>query len=154
MLPLRNISYFQPMRYNFWEKCTNSHKSGLGCSTPLRNRSHWFLISMHDVKLMLPVWIFLIHIWCKRFNSTEVFKIIKVSSTIFNQLEFYYFSGTFNVLNALKDNVVTYRQNMKISICKVTICWQNVILIELLILLESLDLIIVIIICRYKKNHF
>ena len=36
MLPIRNISYLSPMWCNFWEKCTNSHKIGLGCSTPLR----------------------------------------------------------------------------------------------------------------------
>ena len=35
MLPIRNISYFLPMCCSFWEKCKNSPKTGLGCSTPL-----------------------------------------------------------------------------------------------------------------------
>ena len=35
MLPIRNISYLLPMCCSFWEKCINSQKTGLGCSTPL-----------------------------------------------------------------------------------------------------------------------
>ena len=35
MLSIRNISYLSPMCGNFWEKCINSHKIGLGFSTPL-----------------------------------------------------------------------------------------------------------------------
>ena len=35
MLPIRNISYLLPMCCSFWEKCKNSQKTGLGCSTPL-----------------------------------------------------------------------------------------------------------------------
>ena len=35
MLPIRNISYLLPMCCSFWEKCINSQKIGLGCSTPL-----------------------------------------------------------------------------------------------------------------------
>ena len=35
MLPIRNISYLLPMCCSFWEKCKNSPKTGLGCSTPL-----------------------------------------------------------------------------------------------------------------------
>ena len=35
MLPIRNISYLSPMYCSFWEKCKNSSKTGLGCSTPL-----------------------------------------------------------------------------------------------------------------------
>ena len=35
MLPLRNISYLLPMCCSFREKCKNSPKTGLGCSTPL-----------------------------------------------------------------------------------------------------------------------
>ena len=38
MLPVRNISYLLPMCCSFWEKCKNSPKTGLGCSTPLRNK--------------------------------------------------------------------------------------------------------------------
>ena len=36
MLPIRNISYLLPMCCSFWEKCKNSPKTGMGCSTPLR----------------------------------------------------------------------------------------------------------------------
>ena len=32
---IRNISYLLPMCHSFWEKCINSQKNGLGCSTPL-----------------------------------------------------------------------------------------------------------------------
>ena len=35
MLPIKNISYLLPMCCSFWEKCKNSPKTGLGCSTPL-----------------------------------------------------------------------------------------------------------------------
>ena len=35
MLPIRKISYLLPMCCSFWEKCKNSKKTGLGCSTPL-----------------------------------------------------------------------------------------------------------------------
>ena len=35
MLPIRNISYLLPMCFSLWEKCKNSPKTGLGCSTPL-----------------------------------------------------------------------------------------------------------------------
>ena len=38
MLPIRNISYLLPMCCSFWEKCINSQKTGLGCSTPLRKK--------------------------------------------------------------------------------------------------------------------
>ena len=38
MLPIRNISYLLPMCCSFWEKCKNSLKTGLGCSTPLIHR--------------------------------------------------------------------------------------------------------------------
>ena len=37
MLPIRNISYLLLMRCSFWQKCKNSPKTGLGCSTPLRD---------------------------------------------------------------------------------------------------------------------
>ena len=36
MLPIRNISYLLPMCCSFWEKCKNSPKTDLGCSTPLK----------------------------------------------------------------------------------------------------------------------
>ena len=36
MLPIRNISYLLPLCCSFWEKCKNSPKTGLGCSTPLK----------------------------------------------------------------------------------------------------------------------
>ena len=35
MLPIKNISYLLPMCCSFWEKCNNSPKTDLGCSTPL-----------------------------------------------------------------------------------------------------------------------
>ena len=35
MLPIRNISYLLPMCCSFWQKCKNSPKTALGCSTPL-----------------------------------------------------------------------------------------------------------------------
>ena len=35
MIPIRNMSYLLPMCCSFWEKCRNSQKTGLGCSTPL-----------------------------------------------------------------------------------------------------------------------
>ena len=35
MLPIRNISYLLPISCSFWEKCKNSPKTDLGCSTPL-----------------------------------------------------------------------------------------------------------------------
>ena len=38
MLPIRNIFYLSPMCWNFWEKSTNSHKIGLGCSTPINKK--------------------------------------------------------------------------------------------------------------------
>ena len=38
MLPIRNISYLLSMCCSFWEKCKNSPKTGLGCSTPLSIR--------------------------------------------------------------------------------------------------------------------
>ena len=41
MLPIRNISYLLPMCCSFWEKCKNSPKTGLGCSTPLKVMT-WF----------------------------------------------------------------------------------------------------------------
>ena len=37
MLPIRNISYLLPMCCSFWEKCINSQKTGLVCSTPALN---------------------------------------------------------------------------------------------------------------------
>ena len=39
--PIRNISYLLPMCCSFWEKCINSQKNGLGCSTPLMKRGLW-----------------------------------------------------------------------------------------------------------------
>ena len=36
--PIRNISYLLPMCCSFWEKCINSQKNGLGCSTPLNQK--------------------------------------------------------------------------------------------------------------------
>ena len=39
MLHIRNIFYLLPMCCSFWEKCKNSPKTGLGCSTPL-NQLH------------------------------------------------------------------------------------------------------------------
>ena len=43
MLPIRNMSSLLPMFCSFWEKCKNSPKTGLGCSTPLNKRMkhHW-----------------------------------------------------------------------------------------------------------------
>ena len=38
MLPIRNISYLSPTCCSFQEKCINSHKSDLGCSTPLKQK--------------------------------------------------------------------------------------------------------------------
>ena len=43
MLPIRNISYLLPMCCSFWEKCKNSPKTSLGCSTPL-------------IKIMVPLY--------------------------------------------------------------------------------------------------
>ena len=42
MLPIRNISYLLPMCCSFWEKCKNSPKTDLGCSTPLSYLSFQF----------------------------------------------------------------------------------------------------------------
>ena len=52
MLPIRIISYLSPMCYNFWEKCTNSHKIGLGCSTPLRNYNVYIKLSTFSCLLL------------------------------------------------------------------------------------------------------
>ena len=43
MLSIKNISYLLPMCCSFWEKCKNSPKTGLGCSTPL-NEYYFFAI--------------------------------------------------------------------------------------------------------------
>ena len=40
--PIRNISYLLPMCCSFWEKCINSQKNGLGCSTPLNTNLLFF----------------------------------------------------------------------------------------------------------------
>ena len=46
MLPIKNISYLLPMCCSFWEKCKNSPKTGMGCSTPLTNKMlNFFWIS-------------------------------------------------------------------------------------------------------------
>ena len=44
MLPIRNISYLLPMCCSLWEKCKNSPKTGLGCSTPLTSIILHFLV--------------------------------------------------------------------------------------------------------------
>ena len=36
MLSIRNMSYLLPLCCSFWEKCKNSPKTDLGCSTPLK----------------------------------------------------------------------------------------------------------------------
>ena len=66
MLPIRNISYLLPMCCSFWEKCKNSPKTGLGCSTPLRliackTRAQiitvcetWFDESVTDNEISIP----------------------------------------------------------------------------------------------------
>ena len=60
MLPIRNISYLLPMCCSFGEKCKNSPKTGLGCSTPLRalmgmcdyyNGKEYFDIEWHQGKV-------------------------------------------------------------------------------------------------------
>ena len=48
MLPIRNISYLLPMCCSFLEKCKNSPKTGLGCSTPLIA----FIESNHTILLV------------------------------------------------------------------------------------------------------
>ena len=50
MLPIRNISYLLPMCCSFWEKCMNSPKTGLGCSTPLKT-SLLHLMTPGDLKI-------------------------------------------------------------------------------------------------------
>ena len=52
MLPIRNISYLPPMCCNFWENCTNSHKTDLGCSTPLSGFKyiHVKMLKLHIFK--------------------------------------------------------------------------------------------------------
>ena len=47
MLPIRNKSYLLPMCCSFLEKCKNSPKTGLGCSTPLK---------LHGIKLISCVY--------------------------------------------------------------------------------------------------
>ena len=42
MLPIRNTSYLLPICCSFWEKCKNSPKTGLGCSTPLKMQIQFF----------------------------------------------------------------------------------------------------------------
>ena len=57
MLPIRNISYLLPMCCSFWEKCKNSPKTGLECSTPLM--THVFAHGAHLPPLLfstLLVW--------------------------------------------------------------------------------------------------
>ena len=57
MLPLWNISYLSPMCYKFWEKCPNSHNSGLGRSTPLKGSlSGSTGTVVIDISVLLP-WI-------------------------------------------------------------------------------------------------
>ena len=51
MLPIRNISYLLPMCCSFWEKCKNSPKTGLGCSTPLRRITEELITSTNYVIL-------------------------------------------------------------------------------------------------------
>ena len=75
MLPIRNISYLLPMCCSFWEKCKNSPKTGLGCSTPLSQvnrvlRHHqltkytwwwfnkWLRWSLIRFTLVLKIWRF------------------------------------------------------------------------------------------------
>ena len=48
MLPIRNISYLLPMCCSFWEKCINSQKTGLGCSTPLKSLVSGFQTNLYD----------------------------------------------------------------------------------------------------------
>ena len=43
MLPVRNIFYLLPMCCIFWEKCKNSPKPGLGCSTPFKGLKTFFM---------------------------------------------------------------------------------------------------------------
>ena len=49
MLPIKNISYLLPMCCSFWEKCKNSQKTGLGCSTPLKLKLSWFCAISHQM---------------------------------------------------------------------------------------------------------
>ena len=53
MLPIRNISYLLPMCCSFWEKCINSQKTGLGCSTPLSIETSIYFENRCDVTTSL-----------------------------------------------------------------------------------------------------
>ena len=53
MLPIRNISYLLPMCCSFWEKCKNSPKTSLGCSTPLMYSSCLKCLSFIGLLLVL-----------------------------------------------------------------------------------------------------
>ena len=48
MLPIRNISYLLPMCCSFWEKCKNSPKTDLGCSTPLTLKEPGYFDPSHS----------------------------------------------------------------------------------------------------------
>ena len=47
MLPIRNITYLSPMCCDFCEKCINSQKIVLGCSSPLKYPNMTLLI--HEI---------------------------------------------------------------------------------------------------------
>ena len=62
--PIRNISYLLPMCCSFWEKCINSQKNGLGCSTPLNEiRTYYVWISYANAYGQKP------HSWTQRKRS-------------------------------------------------------------------------------------
>ena len=85
MLPIRNISYLLPMCCSFWEKCKNSPKTSLGCSTPLKLLTS---VSVHGGSYMAKLRNFEVK-WCnfvkEWFNLRELdLKLIHPLSYILN----------------------------------------------------------------------
>ena len=61
MLPIRNITYLLPMCCSFEEKCINSQKTGLGCSTPL-TLVNCKIRGQNNLKISRTTWVLILKI--------------------------------------------------------------------------------------------
>ena len=80
MLPIRNISYLSPMYCGFWEKCKNSPKTGLGCSTPLNSYLIRISCNFHQI------WVDFMYDSC--FFKLYIFRKIAMFEKYLNNIRF------------------------------------------------------------------
>ena len=112
MLPIRNLSYLLPMCCSFWEKCKNSPKTGLACSTPLSTLKYVFIVVVKGCSSWQVLFL------CKKpvkWNKYMTWIWILIEFELFIEMKLlspFQFISVFSVFIVLRNTAILCKQKM------------------------------------------